>query len=256
MDGQTSNTILPGESRVLPLTAEGLSAHLESLLLSPSFQPGDKLLPERRLAEQYGVGRPLIREVLRRLQERGMITVIPGRGTYVRQAKLTESGASVDLVAKRGQVTPRQLIAARSMLEAEAASLASIHRSEADIMRMEHLLDSLESLASANDRIDADVAFHEAVAIASANPVIQIMFGSIRNLVRGIVIRSLSDADVRGEGIPTHRVVLEAIRDQEPVVAREAMMAHLEVAQRLYGEDLDRPLRDILASRSSISFAD
>jgi GntR family transcriptional repressor for pyruvate dehydrogenase complex len=231
-------------------TSEQLAEQLESLLMSPDYSHGEKLLPERALAEQFGVGRPLIREVLRRLQERGLITVVPGRGTFVRQAALTEGGGSIDVVAKRGQVTPRQLIVARSMLESEAAALAAENRTSNDLENMQNLVTSLESSNSVQDLIRADVAFHEAVAIASANPVIQIMFGSIRNLVEGIVIRSVSDPVVRDEGVPSHRNVLSAIEQRRPADARSAMLAHLDVAKRTYGDDLDRPLSEVLGSSS------
>ncbi|WP_426518836.1 FadR/GntR family transcriptional regulator [Diaminobutyricibacter sp. McL0618] len=229
-------------------TSDQLAEQMESMLMSPAYRHGEKLLPERALAEQFGVGRPLVREVLRRLQERGLITVVPGRGTFVRQPALTESGGSVDAIAKRGQITPRQLIAARSMLESFAAFLAAQNRTEVDLERMRELLVAVESASSVSDVVRADVAFHEAVAIASNNPVIQIMFGSIRNLVEGIVIRSVSDAAVRHEGVPFHRTVFSAIEERNPEAARSAMLAHLDVAQRLYGEDLDRPLSEVVGS--------
>jgi GntR family transcriptional repressor for pyruvate dehydrogenase complex len=236
-----------------PLTAEELLVRLDERLLSGEFAAGDKLTSERKLAEQYGISRPLLREVLGRLQERGLVTIHPGRGTFVTHAELTDGRASVHVSARRGQVTPRQLIIARSMLEAQAAELAALNRSDQDLERMRSLLDMLETLPAANDVVDADVAFHEAIAIASGNPVIQIMFGSIRELIRGVVVRSLSDTVVRDEGVPSHRLVLTAIEQRDPAAARTTMIAHLGVAQRLYGADLDKPLRDVLASRKAFS---
>ncbi|MCU1524797.1 MAG: lutR4 [Microbacteriaceae bacterium] len=212
----------------LPLTAEELLVRLDERLLSGEYAAGDKLTSERKLAEQYGVSRPLLREVLGRLQDRGLVTIHPGRGTYVTFAELTDGRTSVHVSARRGQVTPRRLIVARSMLEAQAAELAALHRSEEDLARMRSLLDMLETLPSANDIVEADVAFHEAVAIASDNPVIQIMFGSIRELIRGVVVRRLSDPVVRDEGVPSHRLVLKSIEDRDPAAARSMMIAHLE----------------------------
>ena len=232
-----------------PLTAELLSKTLETLLLSPNYMPGQQIPPERALAEQYGVGRPLIREVLRRLEERGLLTIVPGRGNFVRDRKLTESGGSIDFINRQGRVTPQHLITARSMLESEAASLAAIHRTSEDIARMSSLLNRLESAGSLTEVADADVAFHEAVAIASTNPVIQIMFGSIHNLVRGVIVRSLSDVAVRNLGVSSHRPVFELIRDGNSRGASEAMLAHLQVAEDFYGTDLHQPLRDVLEAR-------
>jgi len=228
------------------LTAADLESRLESRVLALDLSPGAKLDSERALAEEFGVGRPLVREVLRRLEERGLVTIVPGRGTFVQDLPLTEGGGSIDLLARRGRVTPRQLIVARSMLESEAASLAASARTEEDLARMDGYLRILASGVSAIELVEADVRFHEAIAIASGNPVIQILFGSVRKLVRGVIVRSISDRVVKDLAFPSHGLIHDAIRAGDSHAAREAMLAHLDVASRLYGQDLDRPLRDVL----------
>lgn len=233
--------------------AEALVEKLEDLVLSEAFKGGDRLPPERVLAEQYGVGRPLVREVLRRLQERGLIISIAGRGNFVRERKLTDPTGLIDLVSRQGKVTPQQLITARSMLESEAASLAAVHRTRVDIARMTEFVDRLESTSSFTELVNADVSFHETVAIASANPVIQIMFGSIRNLVHGVVVRSLSDDAARDIGVSSHRPILLAIEKGDALEAHRRMIAHLQVAENFYGPDLQRPIRDVLEERNVAS---
>ncbi len=96
-----------------------------------------------------------------------------------------------------------------------------------------------------------DVAFHESIAVASANPVIQIMFGSIRTLTYGLAIRSLTDRMVRAEGLPLHAVILKAIVNRDATAAEHAMLGHLVIAETYYGEDLDRPLNEVLQQRVS-----
>lgn len=98
------------------------------------------------------------------------------------------------------------------MLEGEAAALAAQHRSAQDLRAMQRILGALNQAPTLGDAADLDVAFHEAIAIASRNPVIQLMFGSIRNLTHGIVVRSLTDREVRGAGAPLHDVILDGIR--------------------------------------------
>jgi len=222
---------------------------LESLFISGDFLPGDQLPSERSLAENYRVGRPLIREALGLLRERGLVISLPGRGNFVKERQLTDFGGSVDFATKQGRVTPRHLIAARSMLEGEAAALAARMRSEVDLQEMWLLVEKMESAEHLNDVIDADASFHEAVAIASANPVVQIMFGSIRNLIHGLVARSVLDKAVRSVALPSHRLILNAIEAGKSSEARDAMLDHLSIAGGLYGADLDRPLKDIVESR-------
>src|SRR5690625_4199915 len=73
-----------------PLTPQALTELLESAIVAQEWQPGEKLPSERRLAERYGVSRPVVREALRRLTERSLIAVPPGRGSYVRRLRATE----------------------------------------------------------------------------------------------------------------------------------------------------------------------
>ena len=206
------------QSMVVPISSGELERALEERVLAAGSVPGAKLESERALAEEFGVGRPLIREVLRRLEERGLITVLPGRGAFVHDRPPTQGGGSVELLTRRGRITPRQLIVARSMLESEAAALAATYRGEADLVHMTDSLTVLSSAESEAAQIDADVQFHEAIAIASGNTVLQIMFGSIRPHIRGIVARSLSDVVIRDLALPDRplRDVL-ARRDLSPV---------------------------------------
>lgn len=247
MSGQTSLTHVPPG-------VDDLSSQLEARIVRGEFRPGEKLPSERALAEQLGVGRPLVREVLRGLQERGLVTSHAGRGTFVREIATTESGVSVEVMAKRGLITPRELIVARSMLETQSAQLAALHRGELDLERMQHQLDVLEKRESPTAALQADLAFHEAIALASGNRVVQIMFGSIRNLIQGIMIRSLTDTVVTAEALPSHQLIFEAIRAGDGDLAREHMRGHLAVAEKLYGDDLDKALRDVVVNRGVDSF--
>jgi GntR family transcriptional repressor for pyruvate dehydrogenase complex len=159
----------------------------------------------------------------------------------------------VEQLAHLGDVTFRHLITARRMLESEAAALAAQHRTDADLVRMYEILDALDSMEIA-DNIELcsglDVAFHEAVAMASGNPVIQMMFGNIRSLVVGMVYRSMTDRAVRQHGVPIHRHVLNAVKDRDAVAARRAMEIHLDLAMDQYGSDLDRPVASVLNRRA------
>ncbi len=230
------------------MTTEELVAQLESDILS--WEPGRKLPSERKLAESFGVSRPVVREALRGLQERGLIAVHPGRGSFVRKVEPTRGGASVNLLVRRGAITVRELIEARSMLESEAAALAAQHHTEADAERLHELLAAFVSSSDVEMRAALDVAFHETIAVASGNTVLMIMFGSIRELIHGMVLRSLTDRATQQAGLPLHDRVLKAILSRDAKAARNAMSKHLMLAVEHYGADADRSLADVLRRRA------
>ncbi|MCO6004212.1 FadR family transcriptional regulator [Actinoallomurus purpureus] len=242
-------TDLNGSAADRVLTKEALVERLELDLLSTGPPPGTKLEPERRLAERFGVSRPMVREALRALEALGMIEVLPGRGAFVRDVRLADAVRPLDTFVRRRKPTPRDLVQARRTLESETASLAAANADEDDLALMESALQRFDAATDLVSRARADVAFHAAVARASHNPVIETMFASITTLVFEQMLRSLGDPSVSREGIPYHHEVLDAIRARDPQAARAAMEGHLLVALRTYGKDLDRSL-DFIAQRT------
>jgi GntR family transcriptional regulator, transcriptional repressor for pyruvate dehydrogenase complex len=239
-----------GRVSAIPLTAQALVDRLEADIVGRTWAPGDRIPSERKLVERFGVSRPIVREVLRRLQERGLIVVHPGRGSFVRELMPTRGHASVDVLMRRGEITVRDLVTARRMLEAEAAALAAAHHTDADAARMREILAAFDASAGVGARAELDVAFHEAIAVASGNAVIQIMFGSIRALTHGMVLRSLADRAVSRRGAPMHHRILDAIVARDSDEARAAMIEHVQLAETTYGRDIDRPLADVLQRRA------
>jgi GntR family transcriptional regulator, transcriptional repressor for pyruvate dehydrogenase complex len=231
---------------------DALLATLERRILSGSLKVGDRLPSERSLCTEYNVSRPVIREVLRGLQERGHIEVHPGRGSFVRAVGASDLARPLARMVQRTGVTPRDLVTARTMLECEAASMAAARGTDERIDRVRATLESHQAardLMGLQGRARSDLAFHEAVAQASGNPVIAVMFGAIRTLTYGLMLRSLSDREVLRAGDPWHETIYQGIRQRDPAAARAAMAEHLRLALDFYGEDLDTPLDDVLARR-------
>jgi GntR family transcriptional repressor for pyruvate dehydrogenase complex len=237
-------------ARSLPATVQSPIAFIEAKILSGEWPPGSRLPSERLLAEQFEVSRPVIREVLKMLQARRLIDVFPGKGSYVTDLTPTGGEASIDQLLRKGQITTRDLVTARRMLESEAAALAAVRRTDADIERLHAILDAFDRADKVQVAIDLDVALHEAVVMASGNAVIQIMFGSIRDLVRGMVSRSLTDRRVRRLGAPIHHTIVDAIKQGDPEAARKAVAEHISLSERTYGDDMELPLADVLNRRA------
>lgn len=227
-------------------------AAIEDEIVSGAWPAGSRLPSERKLADQVAVSRPVVREALRVLTERGLIEVSAGRGSFVREVNPSGEANSADLLTRRGQIRARDLVAARTMLEAETAELAAIHRTDDQLEQMRDLLAAFER-STVPQTADLDLAFHESIALASHNPVLQMMFGSIRNLTHGIMLRSLTDRQVVGAAVPLHTVIFEAIRDQDPGRARAAMSEHIGTARKFYGSDMDLPLAEVLLKRADSS---
>lgn len=237
---------VPVTLRSDPRTKEVIAGLLEAEFVS--MGPGSRLPSERQLAERYAVSRPLIREVLRILAERGLVESLRGRGTFVREARLPDAVLSLNAIYRHQRLTPRAVFQARLTLERDTAYLAASHATDDDLAVIGAALDEFDASRDVMAQARADIRFHAAIARASHNPVLEIMFGSIAGLAHELMLRSLSDQLVSREGIPYHHEVFKAIKARSPQAARRAIAGHLQVGPRTYGADLDESL-DVVTRR-------
>jgi len=233
MTGKATNRVISRNS---------LAAYFEEQIISGRLAEGSKLSSERAMAGEYGLSRPVVREALRDLAGRGLVEIVPGRGAYVRRPRAGDLARSLGALYRRQPVTPRDLIEARKMIECEAASLAATRSGRGDLEAMELALARFDHSTDLVDRTRYDIAFHMSIVRAAHNPVIETMYASIRGLVTQLMLRSLGDPTVSRAGVPYHREIYEAVRAGDGKRARSSMSGHLMIAERLYGDDLDRSL--------------
>ncbi|AYY13944.1 FadR family transcriptional regulator [Actinobacteria bacterium YIM 96077] len=232
-----------------PITRAGLAAMLTRELLDGTLLPGTMLPSERQLAERFQVSRPLVREVLREMQERGLVEVVPGRGAFVTAPGVMAGMRPMDAIYRRRSATPRHLVYARTMLEEQAAGLAATSATAEDLAALERALTSFDDASSLLERARSDIAFHFLITRASHNPVIETMFASIAGMVFELMLRSLDDPETVRLGAPHHHALFTAIRERDPEAAAQAAHDHLQVAERTYGQDMDELLDTIARDR-------
>jgi GntR family transcriptional repressor for pyruvate dehydrogenase complex len=221
------------------ITRDELAQVLEDEIVAGKYAVGSKLPSERQLALKYNVSRPVVREALRMLTERRLVSIHPSRGAFVRDAQSFDAASHMAVLFRRKNVTPRHLVEARQTLECAAAELAAERASPADISMMRQTLDQLAGASDVVDQAQFDLGFHFAIARASGNPVIEAMFSVVAPPMVDVMLRSLFDPKVRSEALGMHDEIVEAIASHRPADARDAMRRHIQVAEHLYGEDLD-----------------
>jgi DNA-binding FadR family transcriptional regulator len=230
-------------------TSEDVVERLATEIQDGTLAPGQRIPSERHLAAQLGVSRPMLREALRRLGERGLLEVRAGRGSFVSGTAARAPLRPLDSHYRRRGTTARQLSEARLMLECETASLAAERATPEQVTEIARVLEALEASAAPLDAVRNDLAFHLAVAHAAQNPVIESMLESIAGLTAELMVRSVGDPAVAARSAPYHRLAYEAIARRDPPGAREAMRTHLSVASETFGEDYDQTL-DSMATRA------
>jgi GntR family transcriptional regulator, transcriptional repressor for pyruvate dehydrogenase complex len=198
-----------------------------------AMQPGDRLPPERQIAASMGVGRSAVREALAALELLGVVDVRPGSGTYLRGKASELLPQTLSWGILMGAEKTRELIDVRHGLEVQAARLAA-QSTDADVVtKLELELAAMEAnMSDFPAFVAADMRFHQALAAAANNSVLEDLLQSVRSLLRVWVDRALNDTDHATITCGEHGAILDAVRAQDPDAAASAMSIHMDSAGR------------------------
>ena len=196
-----------------------------------TFPAGSALPPEADLAALLDVSRPTMREAVRSLSDRGVLSVVHGRGTFV--APQEEWRDLPTLIGVLARTTPSrdlglQLTQIRRMLEVGAAGLAAEHRTDDDVARMRDLLDRYDAAGDDVDEVAAlDIAFHEAILAASGNPFLAAIMQPLAEALAASRRTTAARPEVRARAQEHHRRIADRIAARDAVGAKDAMRAHM-----------------------------
>lgn len=211
-----------------PRLYEQIVEQLVEHIRTQGLGPGDKLPPERELAQALGVSRASLSQALVALEVVGHVHVRHGEGVVVTGAADPGRGL-VEAVRDHRDSLP-DIIDARSALEAKLAALAAERHTDDDMGAIDEAVRQMEEeVASGGRGLDGDRAFHEAVTRAAHSRVLARLMAEIRELILETRIESLSQPGRPQESLEMHREVVEAIRRRDAAGAAAAMAHHIAV---------------------------
>lgn len=214
-----------------------IADQIRESILAGDFCPGDKLPPERELAEMFGVSRPSVREALNMLAASGLVMSYQGGGTVVLSLlDMDKDNALSDLI-RQHQERALDVIEVRKGLESWTAYYAAQRANPADIQRMQKILDSMQrqgNTPTAPEDLDANL--HIVIARATHNVVwlhlMQSIFDAMREFQRSVWRAVYLTEEDRKILFEHHLEIVASIRAADPELARAAMLKHLDFAER------------------------
>ncbi|WP_250535819.1 FadR/GntR family transcriptional regulator [Caballeronia sp. AZ10_KS36] len=229
-----SPALAPGALRRSRNLTEEVVAELSERIRSGTLQPGDKLPTESEIMAQLGVSRTVVRESISRLQAARLVQTRHGIGTFVLEAGDHDRFQ----IEAAGDLTIRDVMAIlelRISLEAEAAGLAAMRRTDENLAQMRRALDEFERhIASGTENaVAADVAFHLELAKATGNRYFHSILSQLGNT---IIPRTRVNSAALAHNDPgsyldrvnrEHEDIYDAIERRDPEAARAAMRMHL-----------------------------
>jgi len=158
--------------------ADEVAQRLQEQISRGTYKPSEKLPTEPALMQEFGVGRSTIREAVRILANGGVVRVQQGLGTFVEE----NTGIEEPLPQRLKRAPFEDLDEVRQLLEMKIAQKAALHRSDADLVKMEECLKRRREAAAADliiECIQADIDFHVSIAEASGNSILSDLYKTV-----------------------------------------------------------------------------
>ncbi len=172
-------------------TSDDIVDQIQRAIVGGKLRPGDRLPPERELQKTFEVGRATIREALRILENRGLLTMRLGAtgGAFVAESSTRVVTQSLALLLERKEVDFAAMAEFRQFLEGMQARLAAERALPSDLDRLVRISEEYRALLARpdvllGDLVEKDVEFHLAVALAAKNPVSYAVTESVIELAR------------------------------------------------------------------------
>lgn len=233
--------------------AERITAELETMIVEGIYKPGDRLPPERRLAEQLEVSRPSIRSALQKLAARGILRSRQGGGHYVTDA-LTRSVADplIEMLSKHPDAED-DVLEFRYLLEGACAFYAAQRATDADKQRLEKAYQALELYMDSAEESQADLNFHLAIAEASHNIVLlhsmRGVFSILKHNIANNIDGLFNDHDTSVQLLKQHRGMTDAILAGQAELARSIAEKHIVYVREALAQEDKKQMRKLRAKR-------
>lgn len=213
---------------------------IRELIFRGTLKPGDKMMPERELAEAMNVSRTTIRDAIQRLVAMGLIIQKQGQGTFVKAADGKIDSPLVKAMQAQ-DASIEDLLEVRMGLECNAAALAAQRADENDLKALAHSIEEMRrEIESGRLGTEADTSFHMAIAYAAKNPLqILVMRNFYDYLFYGIrenLVRLYENPDNIKIIINQHQEIMDSIKNRDPYQAYKVMKKHIQFVMDFFRE--------------------
>ena len=201
---------------------------IELLIDDGKLKHGDRLPPERKLAEIFKVSRHSLREAIRTLEEKNVLKSKPGSGTFVLiedKSRVLEYSAGVIGKEKKEQ---QEVFQFRKLLEPQIAGLATKNATENDMVQLAKILEnqknSGDDLASVRKY---DQQFHLLLARATGNSILVKIVELLTEIIDKSRVALLINEERLIKSMKGHTLILDALKEKNIEKAKEAMALHI-----------------------------
>jgi DNA-binding FadR family transcriptional regulator len=217
---------------------DGKSSHgrivreLGMRIVSGEIAVGERLPPEPQLITHYDVSRPVLREAVRVLLAKGLVSSKQRAGTTVRPRAawhLLDPDVLFWLIQSQPQTRfVSTLMAVRRIFEPAAAGLAAKQATEAQLRGISEAFQAMAAARTREELLEPDVAFHCRIAEATNNDLLAYIGNMLSLALRESIKLSSKLPNTHALSLPRHEAILTALRARDPLAAQHAAIVQLE----------------------------
>jgi len=214
---------------------ESVIEQIMDLIKNNELKPGDKLPPERELAEKLSISRNSLREAFRVLESRGLIKSKPGGGRFIREIRENGHNNTENIILSLEKSSILELLEAREIFEVKIAEIAAQRATLEDIEIIEEALNKMNQNEELKDdkKTESDTEFHLAIAGASHNFVFVNIMKLHLDLLKETREKTWQIPGRREKQYQEHRAIFQAIKEHNSKKAEEAILKHLRNIRKI-----------------------
>jgi len=211
----------------VPNLRERVYQALKEMIIIQEIPPGEKL-DEDSLASQLGVSRTPVRESLYRLENEGIVKIIPRRGAFI---------------VRHSKESINEILSVREVLEGLSAREAVSHITDATLEVLESLS---EKFSESNVRVlskeylQADVKFHKTIIEQSKNEWLISLMNILNDHIQMLRLRTVTFQGRPEQSLSEHRRILEALKAGDPLLAESLMREHINNVRESYLKNIEK----------------
>lgn len=203
------------------------------------LKPGDRIPSERELAEELNVSRSAVREAISVLEAARLVRILPGVGMFLEEDPNKDVMARLNEILQGSNASLVQLLEVRQAIESQAAYLAALRRTDADLKKLQMKFEALKQSVENNGiAAEEDYEFHLAIVESAYNPMLMETLKIFSDQWRSGVHKSRSQSiSIPGRSLivlEEHRKIYQAIADKDSIGAQQAMWEHIHHVKSRY----------------------
>jgi len=217
---------------------ELILSQISNLMAEKKIIPGDKIMPERELAQTLNVSRSSIREAFKVLEVMDLIEVKPREGKVFKVPSISNLLKWFPMMLLASHDEPHnELYELRKCFEVSSAQMAASRRTDVDLRAIEAQLDRMRTTSDIEELIAADVMFHRTITQAAGNS----LFNAVMEVIAGLMQYSVGFTKKKLSSHPNYNAVIfnqhyeifMAIKEQNEELAGKRMFDHIDYSQQM-----------------------